>query len=123
MPKAYIHMNKTAALIQASLLVGATLAGASRERKLALASYGKNIGLAFQIADDILDITGDKKLLGKRASDMDNNKLTYPALFGLDKSKCLAQFHVDNAKRDLKIFGGKADMLRKLADYITARKY
>jgi geranylgeranyl diphosphate synthase type II len=119
----YIHLNKTAALIQASLLVGATLAGANNERKQALDNYGRNIGLAFQIADDILDITGDKKLLGKRGSDRDNNKLTYPALFGLEKSMCLAQFHVDSAKRDLRIFGDKAVMLAKLADYIIARKY
>jgi geranylgeranyl diphosphate synthase type II len=119
----YIHLNKTAALIRASLLVGATLAGAGRRKLKAVDDYGKNIGLAFQIADDILDITADKKLLGKRGSDKDNNKLTYPALFGLERSMQMAERHIRRAKQDLKIFGGKADMLRKLADYIIKRQY
>jgi geranylgeranyl diphosphate synthase type II len=119
----YIHMNKTAALLRASLLVGAALAGAGAKKLTALDEYGRHIGLAFQIADDVLDITADKKLLGKRGSDKDNDKLTYPALFGLEKSKCLARFHVESAKRNLKIFGRKADTLRALADYIIARNY
>jgi geranylgeranyl diphosphate synthase type II len=119
----YIHMNNTAALIRASLLVGAMLADADIKRLRALDDYGRHIGLAFQIADDILDITADKKLLGKRGSDAANNKLTYPALFGLDKSRSLAQFHIDQAVRALKIFGSKADMLDKLAGYIINRQY
>jgi geranylgeranyl diphosphate synthase, type II len=119
----YIHLNKTAALIQASLLAGATLSGAGKKQMKALNAYGRHIGLAFQIADDILDITADKKLLGKRGSDRDNNKLTYPALFGLDGSRALAAGHVSKAKKALSIFGTKAEILRKLADYIIERQY
>lgn len=119
----YIHLNKTAALIQASLLCGAALSGATRRQLGALDEYGRRIGLAFQIADDILDITADKKLLGKRGSDRDNNKLTYPALFGLELSGALATAHVSKAKRALRVFGKKAAMLEKLADYIINRDH
>jgi len=118
-----IHEKKTGALITASLLVGATLAGAGRRQAECLECYGNNIGLAFQIADDILDVTGDKKLLGKKGSDRDNDKLTYPALYGLDESARIARRAVDEAKQALSPFGGKAAMLAALANYITERQY
>ena len=118
-----IHEKKTGALITASLLVGATLAGAGKRQAEQLECYGKNIGLAFQITDDILDVTGDKKLLGKKGSDRDNDKLTYPALYGLDESARMARRAIDEAKEALSLFGGKAAMLAALADYITERQY
>lgn len=119
----YIHLNKTAALIRASLTVGATLAGGDRRRIDALDSYGRNVGLAFQIADDILDIVGNKKLLGKRGSDRDNNKLTWPALYGLDASQKMARDRVNEAKEHIALFEKKADILSQLADYAIERQY
>ncbi|MFH1368303.1 MAG: polyprenyl synthetase family protein [Elusimicrobiota bacterium] len=122
----YIHRNKTAALIRASLLIGAVLSGAGKRKQKALEKYGENIGLAFQIADDVLDITADKKLLGKRGSDRKNNKLTYPALFGIEGSRKKAARTVDAAKTALNIFGRRArraDILMELADYIIKRQY
>lgn len=119
----YIHLNKTAALIRASLTVGATLAGGNARQVSALDRYGRNIGLAFQIADDILDIEGNKKLLGKRGSDRDNNKLTWPALYGLAASKKMARGLIDEAKDTIAVFGPKAAILEQLADYMIERTY
>jgi geranylgeranyl diphosphate synthase type II len=119
----YIHLNKTAALLRASLLVGATLAGGTKKQLSALDNYGRDIGLAFQIADDILDITADKKLLGKRGSDRENNKLTYPALYGLDASRAMATRLIQHAKKSVSVFQGEALILEKLADYIIERQY
>lgn len=119
----YIHLNKTAALIQASLLVGAALAGGTSAQRNALNRYGRNIGLAFQIADDILDLTADKKLLGKRGSDRENNKLTYPAVYGIDASRQMARRLIAEAKEELKVFKGSTGFLHQLADYIVDRKY
>ncbi|MFC1501508.1 polyprenyl synthetase family protein [Elusimicrobiota bacterium] len=118
-----IHLNKTAALLRGSLTIGATLAGGSKDKIRALDEYGKNIGLAFQITDDILDITADKKLLGKRGSDKDNNKLTYPAIYGIEESKRMAEKLVENAKKSISIFGKKNKILCLLADYIINREY
>ncbi len=119
----YIHLNKTAALIRASLLIGGILAEGSKKELKALDCYGKNIGLAFQVADDILDITADKKLLGKKGSDRDNKKLTYPALYGLECSKKIAFDLIKSAKNSIKLFGKRAGLLSELADYIVARQY
>lgn len=119
----FIHLNKTAALLRASLLTGAILAGGTERQQAALDRYGRNIGLAFQIADDILDIAGDKKLLGKRGSDRDNNKLTYPAVYGLEASRNMAHDMVREAKEYLIMFGPRAEMLRQLADYVVQRQY
>ncbi|HRY30136.1 MAG TPA: polyprenyl synthetase family protein [Elusimicrobiota bacterium] len=118
----YIHRNKTAALIRASLRAGALLAGASPVRLNALDAYGRSIGLAFQIVDDILDIVGDKKLLGKRGSDRDNDKLTFPALYGLEASRRMARREVRRAKNALSLFGPRARILNDLADYIVERQ-
>ncbi len=117
----YIHLNKTAALLRASLTIGATLAGGNKKQTAALDGYGRDIGLAFQIADDILDITADKKLLGKRGSDRDNNKLTWPAIHGLDASREKARALVASAKKHLSLFGPRAKILAALADYIVDR--
>ncbi|MCX5781271.1 MAG: polyprenyl synthetase family protein [Elusimicrobia bacterium] len=119
----FIHLNKTAALIQASLLIGATLFNASKKQLNALNQFGRYVGLAFQAVDDILDITADKKLLGKRGSDLENNKLTYPSLYGLEESQNKAKKLIINAKKSLNIFGKKAEILSQLADYIIQRQY
>jgi geranylgeranyl diphosphate synthase type II len=119
----YIHDHKTGALIRASLVMGAVLSGASLKQQNALNRYGENIGLAFQITDDILDIIGDKKTLGKRGSDRDNNKLTYPALYGLDTARTRARAAVTAAHAALVCFGRDAWMLRDLATYILERQY
>jgi geranylgeranyl diphosphate synthase type II len=118
-----IHRHKTAALIRASLQAGATLAGANPKQFKALGLYGDHIGMAFQIADDILDVVADKKKLGKRGSDAKNKKLTFPALFGLEESKRKAQQLVEEAKSALDIFGREAQILKQLANYIIERDH
>ena len=116
-----VHRRKTGALIIASLDAGAVLAGASKAPREALGAYGESIGLAFQIADDILDVVGDKKKMGKTGSDRDNDKLTYASLYGVDGARAKARATVEMAHAHLKPFGRKADTLHELADYIIAR--
>lgn len=119
----YIHTHKTGKLIAVSIAGGALLAGGSDEQIKALTDYGKNIGLAFQIADDILDIEGDEKELGKTlGSDIDNKKLTYPALLGMKESKDLAARLVVRAIDKLDIFGEKGKRLEEIARFIVDRK-
>ena len=116
-----VHRRKTGALIVASLDAGAVLAGASESKRQALRAYGECIGLAFQIADDVLDVVGDKKKLGKRGSDRDNDKLTYASLYGVDGARAKARALVEMAHAHLEGFGRKADVLHDLADYIIER--
>jgi len=116
-----IHRRKTAALIAASLEAGAVLTKASSAKRKALREYGFAMGLAFQIADDILDVVGDKKKLGKNGSDAQNQKLTYAALYGLPKARAKARALVAQAHRKISPFGQKAKMLHDLADYVIAR--
>jgi geranylgeranyl diphosphate synthase type II len=118
----YIHTHKTAALITASLEAGAILAGATREQRLRLREYGRSIGLAFQIADDVLDVVGNKKLLGKRGSDEANQKLTYARLHGIDESRRMARGLIARAHHALAPFGKRAVVLDLLADYIVERE-
>lgn len=117
----YIHRHKTAALIAASVEAGAMLVGASRSELRALKSYGLAIGHAFQVADDILDIVGDKKKLGKKGSDRANRKLTYPSLYGLTASREKAARLAARAHRALEPLGRRARMLHDLADYVIER--
>lgn len=117
----YVHTHKTAALIIASLEAGAVLARASKAQRSALREYGKDVGLAFQIADDVLDRVGDKAKLGKKGSDLANDKLTYPRLFGLERSRELALSYVARAHAALKPFGRRAAVLHELADYVVSR--
>ena len=117
----YIHLHKTAALIAASLEAGAILAGASRQQRSRLRAYGRAIGLAFQIADDVLDVVGDKKKLGKKGSDAQNNKLTYASLYGVETAKRKARALAARAKRELAPFGRRAAALLELADYVVTR--
>lgn len=117
----HIHLHKTAALIVGSLEAGAILAGASAAERRALVAYGRAIGLSFQIADDILDVVGDKKKLGKRGSDRDNDKLTFVSLYGLDEARAQARALTAKAHAALKPFAAKARPLHLLADYIIER--
>lgn len=119
----FIHINKTSALIKASLLIGGVLAGAKDGDLKLLEKYAHNIGLAFQIADDILDVYADKKLLGKNGSDKDNNKLTYLSLYGKEKSEQKAKELILDAKKSVSKFKNKKNILEKLADYMVDRKY
>lgn len=119
----YIHKHKTAALIRASIITGAVTAGATPRDVQRLGKYGECLGVAFQIQDDILDITGNKKKLGKRGSDRDNNKLTYPAVYGIEKSKCIAAKLARKAKRLLAPYGKKAWKLAALVDFAVKREY
>ncbi|MDE2490285.1 MAG: polyprenyl synthetase family protein [Elusimicrobia bacterium] len=116
-----VHRRKTGALIVASLDAGAVLAGAAAPRREALRSYGECVGLAFQIADDVLDVVGDKKKLGKRGSDADNDKLTYASLYGIDGARAKARALVEMARAQLEPFGARAGVLHELADYIISR--
>ena len=116
-----VHRRKTGALIVASLDAGAVLAGASSSDRAALRSYGESVGLAFQIADDVLDVVGDKKKMGKRGSDRDNDKLTYASLYGLDGARAKARALVEIAHAQLERFGRGAETLHHLADYIINR--
>ena len=118
-----IHENKTAALLTASVLAGAILAGAPEKKIKSLKEYGRSVGLAFQVADDILDVTADKKLLGKKGSDKANKKLTYVSLYGLERSREMALDLSRRAKSSLKIFGKRGWVLNDLADYIVERTY
>ena len=118
----FIHTHKTGALLEASVVSGAILANASEEDITRLSNYAQNIGLAFQIIDDILDITATDEQLGKTAGkDLQAQKATYPSLWGLEKSQAKAQELVDSAIAQLSIFGFKAEPLRAIAEYIVTR--
>ncbi len=118
-----MHTGKTGALFKAAIRSGALLAQAPADKLDALTRYAENFGLAFQITDDILDVEGDAKILGKATgSDAKNNKSTYVSLTSLDETKKLAQEIVNDAINALKIFGSEADFLRELVQYLIGRK-
>ena len=118
-----MHRLKTGALIEASLSSGAVLGGLNSNKITLLESYAQNIGLAFQVADDILNIEGDPEIMGKAAgTDKLRNKNTYPSLLGLKESKNFAGQLVENALQALKSFDQKAEPLRAIAKYIIERK-
>jgi geranylgeranyl diphosphate synthase type II len=118
----YIHTHKTGALIRASVRVGALYANASEKRLKALTRYGEMVGLAFQIADDILDIVGKQEEIGKDVgSDLKKGKRTFPSFYGLEESRRRANEVADHAVTALKDFDRKADPLRELAKYIVTR--
>ena len=120
----YIHIYKTGYLIRACIGVGARLSGASASQFRALSRYGAHIGLAFQIIDDILDITADEEMLGKDVgSDLDKEKATYPALFGLEESKKKAEQLVDESIACLEPFDDRADPLREIARFFVQRTF
>ena len=114
---------KTGELIRVAALLGCIAAGADDEKIKAAEKYCNNIGLAFQIVDDILDVTGDEKMLGKPiGSDSENEKSTYVSLLGLEKSAEYAEKLTDTAKNALEIFGDEGDFLVQLADMLASRK-
>jgi geranylgeranyl diphosphate synthase type II len=118
----FIHTHKTGALLEASVVSGAILANASEEDITRLSQYAQNIGLAFQIIDDILDITATDEQLGKTAGkDLEAQKATYPSLWGLEKSQAKAQELVNKAIAQLSNYGVKAEPLRAIANYIVTR--
>jgi geranylgeranyl diphosphate synthase type II len=113
---------KTGALIEASVRVGAVLGGGSAQQIAALGAYGRHIGLAFQVADDILNIEGKPEMLGKPVgSDAAHQKATRPSLTGLDQAKARAVQLVDKASEALRIFGNKGEPLVALARYVIER--
>jgi geranylgeranyl diphosphate synthase type II len=119
----YMHARKTGALITASVTAGAVIAGAGEDAVSRIRSYGQKAGLAFQIADDILDIEGDSEILGKQTgSDENKGKMTYPAVLGLVESKRIQSDLIQSAISDLSEFGNKAEPLRQIARYIIERK-
>ena len=119
----YIHLHKTAAFIRTSVKVGAILAGATPFQLASLARYGEDIGLAFQIVDDVLDIEGSQEELGKNVkSDHSKGKKTFPDFFGISESKRKAKILVEQAIESLSRFNRKADPLRAIAHYIIERR-
>ncbi len=117
-----LHARKTGALIRVAVRAGAMVAGAANAQIDALTRYGEAIGLAFQIADDILDVVGDEHAIGKPVgSDEAKNKSTYPAAVGLDAARQLASEAVSQAIAALNSFGPEADTFRALACYIIER--
>lgn len=118
-----IHLHKTGKLILASILVGAHAANANPTQLATLDTFGRKIGLAFQIADDILDITQTTETLGKNAkSDLKKNKSTYPSLIGLEKSKQKAETLLKESVELLSTFGERSAFLKELATLIVHRK-
>ena len=119
----YIHNHKTGALLESCVVCGAVLAGATEAEITKLSEFAQKIGLAFQIIDDILDITATQAELGKTAGkDLQAQKATYPKLWGLEESKRQADKLVTEAKAILAEFGDRAKPLQALADFITDRK-
>jgi geranylgeranyl diphosphate synthase type II len=118
----FIHRHKTAALLEACVVCGGIIAGASPEDVQRLTRYAQNIGLAFQIIDDILDITSTQEQLGKTAGkDQKAKKVTYPSLWGLEESRLKAQELVKAACAELEPFGERANSLQAIAHFITSR--
>jgi geranylgeranyl diphosphate synthase type II len=119
----YIHRSKTAALITASVVSGGLYAGASEDAVAHLRKFGQSIGLAFQIVDDVLDVTQTSEQLGKTAGkDLTSEKATYPALFGIEESIRKADSLVQDAGEALHSFGGRAEILKSLAHFLVERK-
>ena len=119
----YIHRSKTAALITASVVSGGIYANAASADIRHLRTYGQSIGLAFQIVDDVLDLTQSSEQLGKTAGkDAAAEKTTYPALFGIDESLRKADALVDQACSELNEYGAAASTLKDLAHFLVERK-
>ena len=119
----YIHRSKTAALIRVSVTAGAVCAGASPEDVARLRRFGENIGWAFQVTDDILDVEESSTALGKTAGkDIAQQKATYPAIYGLERSHKIADELANSAILELAPYGGKATRLRDIAEYLVLRR-
>jgi geranylgeranyl diphosphate synthase type II len=120
----FIHESKTAALLRATIRLGAMSANATQARLENLSKFGMALGLAFQVIDDILDVTQNSETLGKSAGkDLAAEKATYPAVIGLEESRKVAKNLTEEAHRSLRPFGRKADILHGIADYLLDREY
>ena len=118
----YIHTHKTGALITASVVMGAIVGGASVREYKALKGYGENLGLAFQVTDDLLDVEGEERKLGKAVrKDQSKGKATYPALFGINESRLKAEHLTEEALACLDSFNRRAKPLREIAKFILKR--
>jgi geranylgeranyl diphosphate synthase type II len=118
----YIHRHKTAALIEASLVLGAQMADAGADVTAGIGAFGNNIGLAFQIVDDVLDLEQTTETLGKDAgSDLARGKATYPAVVGIAESKAAAKRLVEEAKAEIRKLPIQSGILELIADYIITR--
>ena len=118
-----IHRAKTGALLRASVRMGAIYAGADREQLRALSCYGEHVGLAFQIVDDVLDVEQSSEALGKTAGkDAQQHKITFPAVYGLERSRAMAEEERLAAHLALQPFDERAERLRQLADFIVHRR-
>lgn len=119
----YLHLNKTGAIIRSACVIGAVMSGADSGAIKAVDEFSRNLGIAFQIQDDILDVTGTESELGKPiGSDAEEGKNTYVSLLGLQKSEELSEEYSKKAKQALNIFGEKANTLKELTDYLTDRR-
>ncbi len=117
-----IHSKKTGELIKASVFAGSVCAGANQKRTEALLKYAKHIGMAFQIKDDILDVSSTARQLGKTpGSDMKKKKSTYVSLFGVERAKEMMRTEISMALSSLKVFGKNGEVLKRLAVYISER--
>ncbi len=118
-----MHQCKTGALIEAAALAGGILGGGNDSQIRALSDYARRIGLAFQVADDILNVEGDPETMGKAAgTDKDRDKTTYPGLMGIADSRKYSRELADNALQALGVFDSKAEPLQALADYVIERR-
>jgi geranylgeranyl diphosphate synthase type II len=119
----YIHRSKTGALLTASVVTGGMYAGGDASQVASLRDFGMNIGLAFQIVDDVLDVTQTSEQLGKTAGkDTASEKVTYPSLFGIDASIKKADELTAKANAALDSFGERAQTLREIAAFLVERK-
>jgi geranylgeranyl diphosphate synthase type II len=119
----YIHAHKTGALIRTSLRIGAMLCGADAAQVRALSVAGADLGLAFQIVDDILDVVASSEELGKTAGkDQIQQKATYPAIHGIEASRARAAFLIRDAEEALRVLGPRAEPIRGLGRFILERK-
>lgn len=119
----YIHSRKTGALIRASVISGAILSGVTDERMEKLGRYGEKLGLAFQIRDDMLNVEGDVRKLGKSVgSDAQRGKLTYPSVFGLEAARLRQEELIEEALQELSGFDHRAEPLREIAKYTISRE-
>jgi len=118
-----IHRAKTGALLRASVRMGSICGGATALQLQALSQYGEHVGLAFQIVDDILDVEESSEALGKTAGkDAAQGKITFPAVYGLEESRVMAQAECQRAHESLEPFGMRAQRLHEIADLIVYRK-
>ncbi|MBC8413259.1 MAG: polyprenyl synthetase family protein [Nitrospira sp.] len=119
----YIHTHKTGALIRGAVRMGALMAKANPVKLSALTEYGEKMGLAFQIIDDVLDITGTQEELGKTAgADIEKGKNTYPSVYGLEKSQKLAETLLQESMDAIQVLKKKAEPLNAIANYILSRR-